>query len=109
MNAPLAPERSLSSLAKSEARRPLGSGRPRSRSEVQCLRLGPLLADGASRAFLGLRIAGGAADIGAIEREVDRMRRVVLLCKSLGAPAEAPTLVERLRQGLANGEWTRIE
>ncbi len=47
-------------------------------------------------------------DTDAIEREVDRMRRVVLLYESLGAPAEPPTLVERLRQGLANGEWARI-
>lgn len=48
-------------------------------------------------------------DAQAIEREVDRMRRLVLLYESLAAPAEPPTLVERLRQGLASGEWKQLD
>lgn len=47
-------------------------------------------------------------DADAIEREIDRLRRVALLYESLGAPADPPSLIERIRQGLAAGEWSRL-
>src|SRR5512133_3365895 len=54
-------------------------------------------------------VDGSEPEMERFEAEIDRMRRVTRLYESLPTPAEAPTLSERIRRGLAGQEWSVLK
>ncbi|MGC4120079.1 MAG: hypothetical protein QM765_36965 [Myxococcales bacterium] len=48
-------------------------------------------------------------DVVPLTRELDLIRRVTILYGSLSAPRTPPSLVKRLTEGLARGDWKLLE